>query len=280
MIFSHERELFFDKQTVLKINIPEIVKPIMPPPPISAEGLYVVELESFAPIAKKNENETFFPASTTKVLTAITSRRLFDLDKIIKIKNPKQIGQTMGLTNEEEITVENLLYGILVQSGNDAAYALAEAYSYDEFMKEMNKIGREIGMSKSYFSNPAGLDEPLQRSTPFELALVSRKLLEDGLLRKIIATKQITVSDANYTIFHPLTNVNSLLGEIPGLGGLKTGYTELAKENLISYYSLNGKKYLIVILKSDDRFEDTRNIVTWLNSGISVQKPPLEYVIY
>ena len=280
MIFFHERAEFFSTQTVKKLKIPEAVKIDAPLPPISAQGLYIVDLETFTPIAKKNANELFYPASTTKVLTAITTRQLYKDNQILKIKSPKQIGQIMGLKEGEEISVENLLYGIIVQSGNDAAYALSESYPQDKFMQKMNQIARQLGMSKSYFSNPAGLDEPNQKTTPFELALASRELLKDDVLRKMVSIKQITVSDKNFTTFHELYNVNALLGDIPGLAGLKTGYTELAQENLISLYNFQQREYLIVLLKSEDRFEDTRTLIAWLRENVKIESPPVEHIVY
>ena len=92
-------------------------------------------------------------------------------------------------------------------------------------------------------------------------------------LSKIVSTKSITVSDVDFRYFHPLYNINRLLGEIPGVGGLKTGKTEEAGENLITFYKHNGFEYLIVLMKSEDRFTDTENIVGWINSNIGYTQP-------
>ena len=84
-----------------------------------------------------------------------------------------------------------------------------------------------------------------------------------------MATKEIVISDVDYVNFHKLTNVNKLLGEIHGIGGLKTGYTESAGESLVSFYKKNGHQFIIVLLKSDDRFQDTRNIVSWIDQNVT-----------
>ncbi len=132
----------------------------------------------------------------------------------------------------------------------------------------MNKKAESLGIKNSYFTNPAGLDNATQHITAYDPAIASRELLSNKLLHKIVGTKEIVISDADYQIFHKLSNVNKLLGEIQGIGGLKTGYTESAGENLVSFYKKNGHEFLIVVLKSQDRFEDTRNIVNWINANV------------
>ena len=94
------------------------------------------------------------------------------------------------------------------------------------------------------------------------------KLMKNPYLRKMVGTKEIIISDVDYKTFHTLTNVNKLLGEIQGIGGLKTGYTENAGENLVSFYRKDDHDYIIVVMQSTDRFADTRNIVTWINDNV------------
>jgi D-alanyl-D-alanine carboxypeptidase len=168
------------------------------------------------------------------------------------------------------MTFENMLYGLLVYSGNDVAYAIADNYpgGRDAFIKKMNEKAASLSMYDSHFENPAGLDSSNQYSSAFDLALVGREVLKNKELSKIVSTKSITVSDEDFKYFHDLTNVNKLLGEIPGVGGLKTGYTEEAGENLVSFYKKGEHKFLIVILKSQDRFLDTRSIITWIDTNI------------
>ena len=177
----------------------------------------------------------------------------------------------MNLVTGEKITFENLLYGLLVHSANDAAYVLADNYGYDKFISLMNKKAKALGMKNSHFSNPNGLDSGSQFSTAFDLSLAARELLKNPYLAKIVSTKEITISDVDFKYFNRLNNVNKLLGEIQGLGGLKTGYTENAGENLVSFYKKNSHQFVIVILKSLDRFNDTRNIIKWIEENIGYQ---------
>ncbi|MFA6532961.1 MAG: serine hydrolase [Patescibacteria group bacterium] len=268
-IFAYNRELIAKPEPDTKIKIGPIPYLKFPYyPEVSAEGIYLVDLPSFTPIFSRNENLKLFPASTTKILTALVSYDIYKPDQIITVKRTISDGQVMGLVVGEKITVENILYGTLVHSGNDAAYILADNYGYDKFINLMNKKAQSLGMKNSFFSNPNGLDSGTQHSTAFDLSLAARELLKNPYLSKIVSTKEITISDVDFKYFHKLDNVNKLLGEIQGLGGLKTGYTENAGENLVSFYKKNGHQFVIVILKSLDRFNDTRNIISWIEANV------------
>ena len=273
-IFAYNRDLINKIIPEIKINIKPIPYLKLPYyPEVTAESIYLVDLPSFTPIFSRNENLKLFPASTTKILTALVAYDVYKPDQIITVKKIITDGQVMGLIIGEKITVENILYGTLVHSGNDAAFVLADNYGYDKFVDLMNKKARDLGMKNSYFSNPNGLDSAPQHSTAFDLSLAARELLKNPYLSKIVSTKEISISDVDFKYFHQLTNVNKLLGEIQGLGGLKTGYTENAGENLVSFYKKNGHQFVIVILKSLDRFNDTKNIITWIEANVGYINP-------
>ncbi len=259
--------------------IPE-VSVYAPYPPISAEGVYITDLSSFTPIFEHNSKLKFYPASTAKIITALVVADIFKPTDVIVVtkqitKQDEPDWQLMGLVMGEKITIENLLYGILVHSANDAAFTLANAYGYDKFIEKMNEKAAELGMKNSHFKNPIGIDESEQLTTPYDLALAGRALLKDVYLSKFVSTKEIIISDIDYKYFHKLSNVNKLLGEIIGIGGLKTGYTELAGQNLVSFYKKNGNQYIIVVLKSLDRFEDTRSLTQWIDQYVTHISMPL-----
>jgi serine-type D-Ala-D-Ala carboxypeptidase (penicillin-binding protein 5/6) len=268
-IFAYHRQAFLVPEDSITYNLNPI--PILKYatyPEVSGEGVYVVDLPSFTPVLERNSNQKFFPASTTKVITALVAYDVFKPDQVVTVKQVLNEGQVMGLIPGERISVENLMYGILIQSGNDAAYALAHEYGYDEFIELMNKKAKSLGMKNTHFVNPAGLDHPEQISSPVDLALAARELLKNHYLGKIVSIKEIVISDVDFKMYHKLTNVNKLLGEVQGLGGLKTGYTEQAGENLVSFYKSNNHEFIIVVLKSKDRFEDTKSIVRWINENV------------
>ncbi len=275
-IFAYHRSLFTQKENNVRLMINPVPILRLPYyPSISAEGIYVVDLPSFTPILERNIHNAFFPASTAKIITALVAVDLYKPDEVVTVKRTAGSieGQVMGLVAGEKITVENLLYGTLVHSGNDAAYALADHYGFDAFVVLMNKKVQSLHMSDTHFTNPAGLDDFNEHTSPFDLALAGRALLQNPLLKKIVATKEITIADVDYQYFHQLTNVNKLLGEIQGVGGLKTGYTENAGENLVSFYKKNGHQYIVVILKSLDRFADTRTVISWIDANIDYLRP-------
>ncbi len=255
------------KKIQRKVHIPIVInKKILPN--TTAKSVFVCDERTLTPLFKKNINKKMYPASTTKIITALVAYDVFKPYQVITVKKPIQEGELMGLINGEEISVNNVLQGMLIQSGNDAAYVLATAYGYKKFVALMNKKARELKMKNTHFTNPAGLNNPNHYSTAFDLALAAREFLKNKYLSNIVATKEIIVSDVNFKHFHKLTNINKLLGKIKGLGGVKTGYTKEAGENLISLYKKNDKlQYLIVVLKSKDRFKDTQNIINWINNN-------------
>lgn len=267
--FAYNRLLFGQKeiQYRLKKNPVPVVR-YSYPPSLSSEGVYIVDLPSFTPLFERNATRQFYPASTSKIITALVAYDVFKPDDIVTITKTTTEGQLMGLVPGEKLSVESLLYGILVHSANDAAYALANAYGFDRFISLMNQKARDLAMENTQLKNPAGLDEFDQYITPYDLALAARALLNNSHLAQIAATKEIIILDTNFQYSHKLTNVNKLLGEIQGIGGLKTGYTESAGENLVSFYKKNGHQFIIVILKSTDRFSDTKNVVKWIDENV------------
>lgn len=269
-LFSYNRPLFEKKETEAKLKINPVPYPKNPfyIPETTAQGLYAVDLTSFTPILEKNTHQRFLPASTTKIITALVAVDVYKPNQIIKVKKTIDEGQLMDLKLDEKITVENLLYGTLVHSGNDAAFVLADNYGYKKFIDLMNRKAKKLNMVDTHFEDASGLMETNQYTSPFDLALAARELLKNPYLAKIVSTKEIIISDVDFKYFHKLTNVNKLLGEIAGLGGLKTGYTEEAGENLVSFYKNNNHQFIIVILKSLDRFNDTTNVINWINNNV------------
>ena len=269
-IFAFNRSLFSETS--------EVKKPVIHPIPVlkqnaqpfvTAESVYIADLASFTPVFEKSARTRLFPASTAKILSALVAHDIYKPEQIITIGQDVEDGQVMELVEGEKITIENLLYGLLVHSGNDAAYALADNYGRDKFIVKMNQKAQELHMKDSLFTNPAGLDEDNQYTTAFDLALAGRALLSNQYLSKIVSTKEIIISDVDFKYFHTLTNVNKLLGEIRGVGGLKTGYTELAGENLVSFYKrADGHDLIIIVLKSLDRFNDTTNLIQWIETNV------------
>ncbi len=242
---------------------------VYPGSEITAEGVVILDVDSGVFIYKKHEEELLAPASTTKILTALVALELYDLDDIVTVGEVANSGQVMGLVPGERITVENLLFGALIHSGNDAAWALAAHHpgGVDGFVAAMNAKASELRLDHSTFTNPVGYDNPGHKTTPMDLARLANYALNNKIIAKMVAIPQITVSDVTHTYFHPLKNVNELLGKVPGVGGIKTGWTEEAGENLITLVQRGDHRVIIVVLKSRDRFSDTTQLINWVFSN-------------
>jgi D-alanyl-D-alanine carboxypeptidase len=239
---------------------------IVPGDEITAKGVVVLDVDSHVYLYQRNDEMLLSPASTTKLLTALVALEAYKPDDVVTIASTSANGQSMGLTGGEKITVENLLYGSLIQSGNDAAMALAEFYpeGVDRFVEKMNEKAKALHMDQSYFTNPAGFDGGEHKVTPKDLSLLALAAIQNKTIAKMVAIPQITVSDVNHMYFHRLSNVNQLLGKIPGVGGIKTGWTEAAGENLITYVERNGRKIIFIVLHSRDRFDDSIKLIDWV----------------
>lgn len=245
---------------------PTNISGVYPGDEVTATGVVVLDVESGVFLYKRNADQLLFPASTTKILTALVSLDTYNLDDIVTVHTVANDGQVMGLFSGEQMTVENLLYGALVYSGNDAAYALAEHYpgGVTAFVTAMNAKAKALHLTNSTFTNPVGYDDPNHKMTPDDLARLASVALQNKVIAKIVAIPQITVSDVTHTYYHSLKNVNELLGKIPGVAGIKTGWTEEAGENLVTLIDRNGHKEIIVVLHSADRFGDTEKIINWI----------------
>lgn len=259
----------FDPLPLYPINISG-----RPAPVLTAVSALAIDIDSKAIIYAKNPDQKLFPASTTKLMTALVALDYYQLEQVIEIKEVKRIGQIMGLQNKEKITFENLLYGLLVKSGNDSAYALAQSYpgGIEAFVQAMNEKAKVLHLEKTNFTNPAGLDYYNHLSTAHDLAVLATAAMENPIIKKIVNVKQAQVADTEEKIIHNLENVNRLLGKVEGLQGIKTGRTENAGECLISYTERDNKGVIIVILASRDRFGETEKLIDWIFNNYEWKK--------
>ena len=201
-------------------------------------------------------------ASTTKILTALITIERGDLDNSFTIsKNASSIrGSKVGYKAGEEITIRELLYGLLYKSGNDAAIALAEGIggSIEGFAEIMNHYGTSLGLLDSHFQSPHGLDSPQHYSSAYDLALLTAKGMEYDEFREVVGTKEIKKEVYKFT--RDYNNINKILWKIEGANGVKTGYTGQAGKCLVSSINHNGKDIIIVVLNCPGRWDETEKI--------------------
>jgi len=239
-------------------------------PPLSSRGVVVQDLHSHAIIFERQADIHMLPASTTKIMTALVALNTWqDLDTVLTVKNEdRAIGQTIDLVKGEQLTVESLLKGILIHSGNDAALALADNYpgGYSEFVVAMNAKAKELHLDNTTYKNPSGIEQYGHVTTPRDLAILAGVAMSNPTIAQIANIKFTIVTDITGEISHPLETTNELLGVIDGLHGLKTGWTENAGECLVSYIERDGHAVIIVVLGSLDRFGETTKLVDWVYS--------------
>lgn len=236
---------------------------------VASRAFIIYDPLSRVVIAGKNQHLRFTPASTAKIMTALIVLEEYKLDKILTAENILEVeGSKMKLQEKESITVENLLYGLMLPSANDAAYILAKNYlpagkagpgGVEGFVNRMNEKAKMFKLENTRFVDPSGYsDENL--TTAFDLARLASHALRNQKLREIVSTKQKTVTDTTGAISHELHNLNELLG-VEGVSGIKTGFTQEAGGVLVSSVEDDGKTYVIIVLNSEDRFQDTKNII-------------------
>lgn len=233
-------------------------------PVVSGQAVIAIDLTSGITLYEKNPDLVLLPASTTKIITALVALDTYPLDSVITVGRVGVVGQKMGLYTGEEMKAEDVLYGLLVYSANDAAEALAQAYpgGRDAFISAMNDKAKELSMKNTYFINPTGLDG--NSATAKDLLRASEVAMRNPVFAKIVSTENVTVKDVTGKNVYRLRNINELLGKVPGVMGVKTGWTENARENLVTYIERDGHKVMIAILGSQDRFGETEELINWI----------------
>ncbi len=229
----------------------------------SASSAILVDADSGRVLYEKNADEKRLIASTTKLMTAlVASEQLDDLSRVVTVQAEwlKTEGSSIYLRAGEEITVEGLLYGLLLESGNDAALALAYicAGGEAEFAALMDRKAGELGMTSSSFANPSGLDAEGHYSTARDMARLAAACLQNETVAKICSTKSITLGKRTFV------NHNRLLSMCEGCVGMKTGFTKHAGRTLVSAARRNGQTLIAVTLNDPN---DWKNHMTLYDYG-------------
>lgn len=243
-----------------------VLKPETDFPVLSAQSVLAIDGESGVSLYEKNPDEQLLPASTTKILTALVAMDYYVKDAVLTVGDINVTGQKMGLVPGEKITVDGLLYGLLVSSANDAAEVLAENYpgGRNAFIASMNAKANLVNLENSVFSNPTGLDGNGHQTTARDLARVTVYAMKDAYFSEIVGTKQVVVKSTDEKLVHNLKSTNELLENLDGVLGTKTGWTENARENLVTYLERDGRRIVISLLGSQDRFGETKDLVEWI----------------
>jgi D-alanyl-D-alanine carboxypeptidase len=248
------------------------------PPSVSADSVVLMDAVTGSVLYAKNEDTPYPPASTTKLMTALLTLERCKLDDTVKVgKNPPVVdGSKIYLFEGEELKVKDLLYGLMLQSGNDCAEALAEhiSGSMDKFVVEMNKRALELGCKDTNFVNPSGLFDEKHKTSSKDLALIMRELSKKPEYTQIASTSFYKIAPTNKSaVERPLWNENKLIQKssefyYDGCQGGKTGYTIQSDHSYVAYATRNGQK-LIVSLVHDKNKTFFPDAVSLFNYGFS-----------
>lgn len=267
--FKIEREtlssLFFPTYNISSYPLLKLT-----PLDISAESAIILDKDSQKVVYAKNPDFRFSPASTTKIMTALVALENFRLNDILTVKNKITDGAILGTFVGENFSFENMLYGMLLPSANDMAITIAQNYpdGQDNFIVQMNKKAEELHLVNTHFADPAGLNDNEGYSTARDLARLACYGLENPEFAKIVATKDKNISSTDDINLYSVENLNNLLGKY-GVVGMKTGFTDEAKGVLVTAAKQNGHTFILVVMRSDDRFLDTEKLLNYLWSNIT-----------
>ncbi|WJQ83997.1 D-alanyl-D-alanine carboxypeptidase family protein [Brevibacillus brevis] len=245
-----------------------VLKAAAAPPSLSAEGAALIDVESGRILYSKNGTKKMRIASLTKTMTAIVAIEMGKLDAQVTVP-PQAVGvegSSIYLKNGEKLTLEELLYGLMLRSGNDAAVTIATHIggSVPGFTYLMNEKAAMIGMEHTNFTNPHGLDDSNQHySTPEDMAKLSAYALHNPVFRQIVSTKVKDISWEGEQWDRRLLNKNKMLHLYNGADGVKTGYTKLAKRCLASSATRNGRQLATITLNASDDWNDSAKLMDW-----------------
>jgi D-alanyl-D-alanine carboxypeptidase (penicillin-binding protein 5/6) len=233
--------------------------PPTPPPdangelPLAAWGAIVIDALTGKVLYEKNADAPQYPASTTKIMTALLVIEEGDLDHEVEctLEDSKVGESSLELKPGQRFPRRQMLYGLMLKSANDVAHALGRdnAGSIEAFAEKMTRRAKELGAQNTHFANPNGLHDPAHYTTPRDLALIARAAMQQPFFRQVVSTR-----DYDWTVegaINPLHNHNRLLERYPGCTGVKTGYTIPAQQVLVSSAMRGNHEVISVIMHSD-----------------------------
>lgn len=218
-------------------------------------------------------------ASLTKIMTAIVALENMDINQNVTIDSKAaNIGEdSMGLRQGESLQLKDLLYGLILNSGNDAAEAIAAAspFGRDNFVYLMNKKAEDLGLSDTHFTNPTGLQgDGVQYSTVHDLIVLTRYALQNSVFTEVAKTYEHDIPLTDTHKAYTLYNETNLLTSYPGVEGVKTGFTDEAGYCLVTYLNYQGHQIIGIVLNADNRRQDMKDLLDYSLKQEGIKPPP------
>lgn len=248
-------------------------------PNIDADVALIYDLNTNQILFSKNPNKRVPMASITKIMTAIIALENKKENDKYSVSKSALVGEdSMGLSAGETLSLEELLYGLMLHSGNDAAEVLADNYKNgrENFIEAMNEKAKSLGLSDTNFTNPTGLEgDGEQYTTAHDLLVITNYALNNfPQFRKVIATFNYVIPDTRTHKAYYLENETNLLTSYPGVLGVKTGYTPEANLCLVTYLNYRGQKIIGIILGSNNRREEMKELLDYSLKTLGITPPP------
>ncbi len=242
---------------------------------VSAKGYCLINADTFEVLAGENIHKKLPMASTTKIMTSLILAERGNLEREVTVTEQMVTveGSSMGLLAGDKVSYYELLVGMLLPSGNDAANstAILVAGSVEKFAEMMNQKADEIGMKNTHFVTPSGLDSEEHYSTAYDMALLAAFALKNDTIREIVSKESITVSFGNPPYQRTLYNHNKLLNQYDKCIGVKTGFTKKSGRCLVSAASDNGCTVVAVTLNAPNDWNDHKELLQFGLGEISIR---------
>ncbi|ADL51791.1 peptidase S11 D-alanyl-D-alanine carboxypeptidase 1 [Clostridium cellulovorans 743B] len=241
---------------------------------IDARAAIAMDVKSKRVLYEKNSVSLIPMASTTKIMTSLVALTYGNLDQEITISKKAAAirGSTVNYMAGEKVTLRELLYGLMLRSGNDAAIAIAEgiAGDVDSFLVLMNEYANLIGATNSHFESPHGLDSNQHYTTTYDLAIITSKAMENRTFREIVGCRSIEKGASGFT--RGYSNINKILFLHGDATGVKTGYTGQAGKCLVSSFNYDGNDIVVIVLNCNPRWGETLKIYNHVKDNYEYKK--------
>lgn len=237
------------------------------PPRVSARAAVLIDAATATVLVERNGRQRIAPASTTKIMTAIVALERGRQDDVatVSARAARINGSSMGLREGQQFRLGDLLTGMMLRSGNDAAVAVAEHVggSVEAFVEQMNRKAIELGATATHFVNPHGLDKPDHYTTAYDLALITRYAMRNPEFARLVALREATVVELDRPREWKVRNTNRLLFSYAEADGVKTGTTGRAGNCVVASAARGEQRLIAVVMNAANRWGDAQNLLDW-----------------
>ena len=269
----------FGRQELWKPRVQNVLNNKIKKPNFAATSVLSYDLTTDTLLLSQNIKKRVPLASLTKIMTAIVALENGKVGDFLTVsKKAASVGEnSMGLTEGEKLRLDDLLYGLVLLSGNDAAEVIAEnsKFGRDNFVYIMNKKAENLGLADTHFTNPSGLEgDGNQYSSAYDLLVTTKYGLENQDFARIVATVDHDIPKTDNHKSYSLFNETNLLTSYPGVKGVKTGYTYEAGLCLVTYLEYQGHKIIGVLLNAENRRQEMKELLDYSLKAQGINPPP------